>query len=66
MALDNALGYVDDARDPLRTLAAREEFEVLRPAFDELTPRRRCILVASRVASAPDAMASTQTESIDR
>jgi RNA polymerase sigma factor (sigma-70 family) len=47
--LDDALGFVDDAPDPLRSLEARQEFEVLKAAFDELSERRRVILVASRL-----------------
>ncbi len=47
--LDAALGFVDEAPDPLRNLEAREEFEALKVAFDELTPRRRHILIASRL-----------------
>jgi RNA polymerase sigma factor (sigma-70 family) len=47
--LDDALGFVDDAPDPLRSLEARQEFEALKAAFDELSPRRRYILVASRL-----------------
>lgn len=47
--LDEALGFVDDAPDPLQSLEARQEFEALKAAFDELTPRRRYILYASRL-----------------
>jgi RNA polymerase sigma factor (sigma-70 family) len=47
--LDEALGFVDDAPDPLRSLEARQEFEALKAAFDELSPRRRYILFASRL-----------------
>jgi len=47
--LDAALGFVDEAPDPLRSLEARQEFEALKAAFDELTPRRRYILCASRL-----------------
>ena len=47
--LDATLGFVDDAPDPLRSLEARQEFEALKAAFDELTPRRRYILFASRL-----------------
>ena len=39
--LDKALGFVDEALDPLRSLEARQEFEALKAAFDELSPRRR-------------------------
>jgi RNA polymerase sigma factor (sigma-70 family) len=47
--LDAALGFVDEAPDPLRSLEAREELDALKIAFDELTPRRRHILIASRL-----------------
>jgi RNA polymerase sigma-70 factor (ECF subfamily) len=39
--LDEGLGFVDEALDPLRSLEARQEFEALKAAFDELSPRRR-------------------------
>ena len=48
-ALDAALGFVDELPDPLRSLEARQGIEALQRAFDELTPRRRQILFASRV-----------------
>lgn len=47
--LDETLGFVDEAPDPLRSVEARQEFEALKAAFDELTPRRRYILFASRL-----------------
>ena len=47
--LDVALGFVDEAPDPLRSLEAREEFEALKATFDQLTPRRQYILIASRL-----------------
>jgi RNA polymerase sigma factor (sigma-70 family) len=47
--LDEALDFVDEAPDPLRSFEARQEFEALKAAFDELTPRRRYILFASRL-----------------
>ena len=47
--LDAALGFVDEMPDPLRSLEARQEFEVLKRAFDELSPRRRQILIAARI-----------------
>jgi RNA polymerase sigma factor (sigma-70 family) len=47
--LDAALGFVDEAPDPLHSLEARQEFEALKTAFDELTPRRQYILCASRL-----------------
>ncbi|WPO40256.1 sigma-70 family RNA polymerase sigma factor [Tardiphaga sp. 42S5] len=47
--LDEALGFVDEAPDPLSSLEARQELEALKAAFDELSPRRRYILFASRL-----------------
>jgi len=47
--LDVTLGFVDETSDPLRSLEARDEIEALQQAFDELTPRRRYIIFASRV-----------------
>ena len=47
--LDEMLGFVDEAPDPLRSVEARQEFEALKAAFEELTPRRRYILFASRL-----------------
>jgi len=47
--LDEALGFVDEAPDALRSLEARQELEALKAAFDELSPRRRYILFASRL-----------------
>lgn len=47
--VDEAIGLVDDAPDPARSVEARLEMEALQRAFDELTPRRRQILVAARV-----------------
>lgn len=47
--LDAVLGFVDEAPDPLRSLEARQEIAALKVGFDELTPRRRHILVAARL-----------------
>jgi RNA polymerase sigma factor (sigma-70 family) len=47
--LDAVLGFVDESPDPLRSLEARQEIEVLQRAFDDLTPRRRRILFAVRI-----------------
>ncbi|RZN15367.1 RNA polymerase [Bradyrhizobium sp. Leo121] len=47
--LDEALGFVDEAPDPLRGLEGRQELEALKIAFDELSARRRFILFASRL-----------------
>jgi RNA polymerase sigma-70 factor (ECF subfamily) len=50
--LDDAIGFVDETPDPLRSLEARQEIEALQQAFDELTPRRRQIIFAVRVEGA--------------
>lgn len=47
--LDAVLGFVDETPDPLRSLEARKDVEILQRAFEELTPRRRRILFAARV-----------------
>ncbi|MFH0301308.1 sigma-70 family RNA polymerase sigma factor [Bradyrhizobium sp. 31Argb] len=44
-----AIGLVDEAPDPERAAAARSEAETLAGALAELTPRRREILLASRL-----------------
>jgi RNA polymerase sigma-70 factor (ECF subfamily) len=46
---DAVSDVADESPDPLRSLAARQEVEALRQAFDALTPRRKRILLASRV-----------------
>jgi len=48
-----ALNLADDAPDPERVAAARSEARVLDDALAELTPRRRAILLASRVEGMP-------------
>lgn len=47
--LDAAIGFVDEAPDPLSLLDARQEIEALQQAFDQLTPRRRRIIYAVRI-----------------
>jgi RNA polymerase sigma factor (sigma-70 family) len=49
LELDAAVGFVDEAPDPLRRLEARQDIEALKRALAELTPRRQRILFASRV-----------------
>ncbi len=44
-----AIGLVDEAPDPERAANARTEVEALRRALAELTPRRREILLLSRL-----------------
>ncbi|MEW6438307.1 MAG: sigma-70 family RNA polymerase sigma factor [Pseudomonadota bacterium] len=48
----DALNLVDDAPDPERAAEARSEFAALEKAMSELTPRRRDILISSRVEGA--------------
>lgn len=48
-----AVGLVDDAPDPERSAIARSEIEALARALAELTPRRRDILLASRLNAIP-------------
>jgi RNA polymerase sigma factor (sigma-70 family) len=47
--VDAAVGLVDDTSSPAEAAEARLELEALQRAFDELTPRRRRILIAARV-----------------
>jgi RNA polymerase sigma-70 factor (ECF subfamily) len=47
--LDAVLNFVDDAPSPLQTVESQQEFENLRRAFAELTPRQRAIVFAARV-----------------
>ncbi|NVO13519.1 MAG: sigma-70 family RNA polymerase sigma factor [Rhodoplanes sp.] len=48
-----AIGLIDDAPDPERAVIARLELETLAQALRELTPRRRTILIASRLDGTP-------------
>ncbi|MCA6109658.1 RNA polymerase sigma factor [Bradyrhizobium cenepequi] len=48
-----ALDLVDEAPDPARVAEARSELRALDEALAELTPRRREILLASRVEGVP-------------
>lgn len=48
-AIENSIGLVDDAPNPLQITEAREEIEALQRAFDSLTPRRQRILFAARI-----------------
>lgn len=48
-----ALGIADDAPDAARATQARQELEALGQALAELTPRRRRILLASRLEGRP-------------
>jgi len=48
-----AVGIIDDAPDPECAAMARSEVAALAKALSELTPRRRDILLASRLESIP-------------
>jgi RNA polymerase sigma-70 factor (ECF subfamily) len=48
-----ALNLADETPDPARILESRSDFEILKQAIGELTPRRRDILLASRLEGAP-------------
>jgi RNA polymerase sigma-70 factor (ECF subfamily) len=48
-------GIADKAVDPARAIEARLELTTLERALDELTPRRRAILIASRLEQVPHA-----------
>jgi RNA polymerase sigma factor (sigma-70 family) len=48
-----ALGIADDAPDPARIVESRVEIETLQNALQELSPRRREILLASRLDGVP-------------
>jgi RNA polymerase sigma-70 factor, ECF subfamily len=48
-----ALDLVDEAPDPARIVEARSELKALDAALAELSPRRRDILLASRVEGVP-------------
>ncbi len=47
--VDAAVGLVDESPDPAQSAESRSELTELQRAFDELTPRRRFILFATRV-----------------
>jgi RNA polymerase sigma factor (sigma-70 family) len=49
----SALGIRDDAPDPAQSAEARRELEALQQALEELTPRQRAILLASRLDGVP-------------
>jgi RNA polymerase sigma-70 factor (ECF subfamily) len=56
LSLDDAraaLDLVEDAPDAARIKEAREELEMLKQAMRELSPRRRGILLASRLEGVP-------------
>lgn len=48
-----AVGIPDDAPDPARAVEARFEVEALQQALDDLPPRQRAILLASRLEGVP-------------
>jgi RNA polymerase sigma factor (sigma-70 family) len=57
-----AIGLVDDAPSPERSAVARSEVEVLVRALGDLTPRRRDILLASRLENIPLHMIAARLE----
>jgi RNA polymerase sigma factor (sigma-70 family) len=48
-----AVGIIDEAPGPERTAMARFELEALARAVEDLTPRRREVLIASRIQGVP-------------
>lgn len=48
-----AIGLADETPDPERAVIARSELDALARALSELTPRRRSILLASRLEGIP-------------
>ena len=53
LEIEEFLDAVDEAPGPARILEAQQDMEALRRALAELTPRRRRILLASRVEGTP-------------
>jgi RNA polymerase sigma-70 factor (ECF subfamily) len=56
LTLDDAAGaldLIDETPDPYQILEARAEFDLFKQAMQELTPRRRAILLASRLEQVP-------------
>jgi RNA polymerase sigma-70 factor (ECF subfamily) len=51
--IEEFLNSPDEAPGPVQILEAQQEMELLRRALGELTPRRRFILLASRVDGTP-------------
>ncbi|ATQ70697.1 MULTISPECIES: RNA polymerase sigma factor [Methylosinus] len=51
--VDAFLDAADDSPGPARIVEAQQDMELLRQALEELTPRRRLILLASRVEGTP-------------
>jgi RNA polymerase sigma factor (sigma-70 family) len=51
--VDGFLDAADDSPGPARIVEAQQDMELLRQALEELTPRRRLILLASRVEGTP-------------
>lgn len=51
--VEELLHFADDALDPARIVHARLEVAALEQAMQELTPRQRAILIASRVEDVP-------------
>jgi RNA polymerase sigma-70 factor, ECF subfamily len=56
VTLDDAtasISLIDESPDPIQIQEGRAELEMLKQAMRELTPRRRAILLASRVQGIP-------------
>jgi RNA polymerase sigma-70 factor (ECF subfamily) len=48
-----SLGLIDESPNPIQIQEGRAELEMLKQAMRDLTPRRRAILLASRVQGIP-------------
>lgn len=55
LEIDALRGVADAAIDPSRAIEARLEVTTLERALEELTPRRRAILIAARLEDVPHA-----------
>jgi RNA polymerase sigma-70 factor (ECF subfamily) len=53
LEIDALRGIADAALDPAKAMEARLEVTMLERALDELTPRRRAILIAARLEEVP-------------
>jgi RNA polymerase sigma-70 factor (ECF subfamily) len=53
LEIDTLRGVADAAIDPARAMEARLEVTTLERALEELTPRRRAILIAARLEDVP-------------
>jgi RNA polymerase sigma-70 factor (ECF subfamily) len=55
LEIETLRGIADGALDPTKAVEARLEVAALEKALDELTPRRRAILIAARLEEVPHA-----------